>query len=75
MVHNHINFNQTHRQLKPRCKPELIIYSMYKFDVKLLGSNNSIGVTIWMSMEKKHLNTKAASPIPRLPCKFKKETL
>jgi len=40
---------------------------MYKFDVKLLGSNNSIGVTIWMSMEKKHLNTKAASPIPRLP--------
>ena len=53
MVHNHINFNQTHQQLKPRCQPELIIYSMYKFDAKLLSNNNSIGVTIWICLLKR----------------------
>ena len=26
-----------------------------------------------MSIEKGHFNTKAATPTPRLPCKFKKE--
>jgi len=26
-----------------------------------------------MSIEKEHFNTKAATPIPRLPCKFKKK--